>query len=49
MIFLQGAEGSGHRDGDVHGHVVSLPADQDHEEFPNTDTQVRAITITSDL
>eukprot|EP00064_Thunnus_orientalis_P004919 superscaffoldBa00000466_g4932 len=36
---LMGAEGSGDRDGDVHRHVLSLPADQDHEEHPDTDTQ----------
>lgn len=43
--YWQGAEGSGHRDGDVHRHVVPLPADQDHEECPDTDTQVRATAI----
>ena len=47
--YWQGAEGSGHRDGDVHRHVVSLPADQDHEECPDTDTQVSAASMTSDL
>lgn len=45
--YWQGAEGSGHRDGDVHRHVVPLPADQDHEECPDTDTQVRAAATNS--
>lgn len=47
--YWQGAEGSGHRDGYVHRHVVPLSADQDHEECPDTDTQVRAATMTSHL
>lgn len=37
----QGAEDFGHRDGDVHRHVLSLPADQDHEECPLAVRQVR--------
>lgn len=37
----QGAEDSGHRDGDVHRHVLPLPADQDHEECPLASRQVR--------
>lgn len=37
----QGAEDFGHRDGDVHRHVLSLPADQDHEECPLAGRQVR--------
>lgn len=40
-FFWQGAEDFGYRDGDVHWHVLSLPADQDHEECPHTDRQVR--------
>lgn len=40
-FFGQGAEDFGYRDGDVHRHVLSLPADQDHEECPLTDRQVR--------
>ncbi|KAM7406754.1 hypothetical protein PAMA_002797 [Pampus argenteus] len=36
---LEGAESTGDRDGDVHRHVLSLPADQDHEKHPDTDTQ----------
>lgn len=40
LIFRQGAEGSGDRDGDVHRHVLPLPADQDHEERPDTDKRV---------
>lgn len=39
--FWQGAEDFGYRDGDVHWHVLSLPADQDHEECSHTDRQVR--------
>lgn len=42
VVYLQGAEVSGDRDGDVHRHVLSLPADQDHEERPDTDTRVSA-------
>lgn len=45
----QGAEGFGDRDGDVHRHVLSLPADQDHEEHPDTDRQVSAAAMTFDL
>lgn len=41
----QGAEGSGDRDGDVHRHVLSLPADQDHEEHPDADTRVSGVTF----
>lgn len=41
LCFGQGAEDFGYRDGDVHRHVLSLPADQDHEECPLTDRQVR--------
>lgn len=37
----QGAEDFGHRDGDVHRHVLPLPADQDHEECPLAGRQVR--------
>lgn len=37
---LQGAEGSGDRDGDVHRHVLPLSADQDHEERPDADKRV---------
>lgn len=40
-FFWQGAEDFGYRDGDVHWHVLSLPADQDHEECPHADRQVR--------
>lgn len=40
--YWQGAEVSGDRDGDVHRHVLSLPANQDHEERPDTDTRVSA-------
>ncbi|KAG8001005.1 Calcium/calmodulin-dependent 3' [Nibea albiflora] len=36
---ILGAEGSGHRDGDVNRHVMSLSADQNYEECPDTDTQ----------
>lgn len=39
--FWQGAEDFGDRDGDVHWHVLSLPANQDHEECPHADRQVR--------
>lgn len=49
FLFPQGAQVSGDRDGDVHRHVLSLPADQDHEEHPNTDSQVSTPTMTSDL
>lgn len=41
IAYWQGAQGSGHRDGYVHRHVMPLSADQDHEECPDTDTQVR--------
>lgn len=41
LLIVQGAEGFGHRDGYVHRHVMPLSADQDHEECPDTDTQVR--------
>lgn len=43
--YWQGAEVSGDRDGDVHGHVLSLPADQDHEERLDTDTRVSAAPV----
>lgn len=47
--YWQGAEVPGDRDGDVHRHVLSLPADQDHEELPDTDTQVSAAPVTLDI
>lgn len=49
LPVFQRTEVSGDWDGDVHRHVLPLPADQDHEERPDTDTWVSDGAPTFDL